>query len=165
MDKSSRQLLRSVSHLPYLGWVREQLNTVGCKVVKWKPWSRDDSYFAYFSERRVILPVPECEYSFLVCLHEIGHVSSGDRSHTYLHEYNAERWCISRAKQYGIESKRYNAGAKRYVRMHIYQNVVRDQLDIAKIKPYVLKWIGTSHAAIQRATKSMSITDKRLIIS
>jgi hypothetical protein len=144
MHPTTKSRLRQVNHLPYLGWVREQLCTTKSSVRRWVDWNPDlDHYEAFYHTRQVTIPVPECEWSFLVCLHEIGHLSTGDRSHSYLSEYNAEQWAIKRAyERYGVHCPSYIEDAKRYVHSHILQNVLYYGLQVEKIKPYVLDWVG-----------------------
>lgn len=112
-------------------------------------WKPDNLYEAFPDSRRVVIPIPECDWSFLVALHEIGHVSTGERTHTYLSEYNAERWAIARAKEsYGIYSQDYVDDAKEYVKLHLINNLMYSRLKIDKVKAYVLDWLGTTAANI-----------------
>lgn len=148
--------LRAVSHLPYLNWVRKELKLVQCKVRRWYSWSHDKTYWAEPDTRSLWLPIPECEFSFMVCLHEIGHVDSGLRQHEYLSEYNAERWAIKRATRYGVTNKKYEVEAKRYVRRVLYSNMIHDGISHMVVKPHVLRWIGTSHHRIYCETKRIT---------
>lgn len=136
--------LKQVSHLPYLPWVREQLYITNTSVRKWADWDPEsDVYEAHFENRSVVIPIPVCDWSFLVALHEIGHISTGDRLHSYLREYNTERWAIKRAKDaYGITNADYVMDARAYVKMHLIQDLQCTSLKLNKVKPYVLDWIG-----------------------
>lgn len=138
-------LTQAGSNYPYLGYLREQLELTKVKVHKWLPWDDETVYEAFIEKRRVILPIPTCQWSFMVGLHEIGHVSTGERQYTYLQEYNAEKWAIARAKQhYGIVYPEYEKDARRQVWLHIVQNHLYYDLSLEKIKPYVLDWIGAT---------------------
>ena len=142
--KSTKVLLKQAeASQPYVGYVREQLDLVGVRVRKWMPWDPDSYRYEAFREtRQVLLPIPIDSWSFMVCLHEIGHISMGERVFSYLDEYVAEQWAIKRAKQaYGIVDLDYEKDARRYVWMHIIQNRLFYNLQTNKIKPYVLDWI------------------------
>lgn len=139
---STRTLLHKADQLPYMGYVREQLELVGVRVRKWVPWDVDSNEpEAHRDTRQVTIPIPVCSWSFHIALHEIGHISTGERRHTYLDEYNAERWAIKRAAHYGIVDASYQRDAKRYVWLHIIQNSLFYGLKTEKIKPYVLDWV------------------------
>ena len=127
----------------YKQWVKEQLKIVNCKVHTWKDWSEEGSYEAFIDSRRVVIPTPKDDWSFLVALHEIGHVSTGHRLYTYLMEYNAEKWAIKRAKDaYGIVCPEYEEDAKNYVRAKLIGDLKFSELSVDKVKSYVLDWLG-----------------------
>ena len=117
---------------PYLDWTREQLAITKTKVHKWKVWdSGDGDYEAFIESRRVVIPHPIDDWSFLVTLHEMGHVSTGDRLYSYLMEYNAEKWAIRRAKEsYGVVCPEYEEDARSYVKKHLIENLVFSELSI-----------------------------------
>jgi hypothetical protein len=135
---------------PYNKWLKEQLSITKTKVHRWFVWDEDaDVYQAYIESRRVAIPTPECDWSFLVCLHEIGHVSTGYRLHSYLMEYNAEKWAIKRAKEaYDIYLDEYVLDAKQYVKMHLVENLLFSELKVDKVKPYVLSWLDETPKSI-----------------
>lgn len=140
---SSRKTKKAQSK-PYYEWLRNELKVVNCKVARWLPWNPESSdYFADIDSRRVTIPIPVCEWSFLVALHELGHVSTGFRLRHYLMEYNAEKWAIKRAKEkYGIHSEEYIQDAKSYVQWHLDHELECTELTMDKVKPYVLDWIN-----------------------
>lgn len=153
MNSNSRASLRRVANLPYLHWVREQLEVTKTRVRRWIDWDPDlDQYEAFYHSRQVSIPVPECDWSFLVCLHEIGHISTGERCHSYLAEYNAERWAIKRGYDwYGVYNNDYVQDAKRYVQFHLIQDIVHYDLGVERVKPCVLDWIGiTAEQVLER---------------
>lgn len=144
-----------LSKSKYTTWIKDELSITKTKVKKWILWNglEDSIYEAYFDTRSVVIPIPVCSFSFLVALHEIGHISTGDRNTNYLREYNAERWAIKRAKEYNVSNAGYVKDAKKYVRAHIVHDVIHNSLDIQKIKPYVLEWIKTTHISIGKEVK------------
>jgi hypothetical protein len=137
----------------YREWLKSELKITNTKVRKWLKWipEGDNGYQAFIESRQVNIPIPECEWSFMVGLHEIGHVSTGYRVHSYLMEYNAEQWAIKRAKQtYNIESAEYIQDAKDYVKDHLLENLLFSDLKIDKVKPYVLEWIGETKLSMSQ---------------
>lgn len=147
---NTNQKLSIANSKPYLGWLREQLSTTNCKVRKWLDWDPDNGeYLALIDSRMIITPIPVCDWSFLVALHELGHVSTGYRLHSYLMEYNAEKWAIKRAEEaYGIACPEYVEDAKNYVRNHLVENLSYTGLSVDKVKPYVLDWLGETKQSI-----------------
>ena len=137
--------------MEYEKFVKEQLKLTKTKVHRWIEWDPEcDRYEAFVAARRVVIPKPVCDWSFLVALHEIGHVSTGERLHSYLQEYNAERWAIRRAKQaYGIVCPDYEIDAKTYVKKHLIENLIFSELSLQSVKPYVLEWLGESQDSIK----------------
>ena len=144
--------------LPYLHWTKEQLALTKTKVHKWKIWDSDDgNYEAFIESRRVIIPFPIDDWSFLVTLHEIGHISTGERLYSYLMEYNAERWAIRRAKEkYNVICPKYENDARNYVKNHLIENLVFSELSIEKVKPYVLEWLQETPSSIAKQILKMS---------
>ena len=143
---------------PYLDWTREQLAITKTKVHKWKVWdSGDGDYEAFIESRRVVIPHPIDDWSFLVTLHEMGHVSTGDRLYSYLMEYNAEKWAIRRAKEsYGVVCPEYEEDARSYVKKHLIENLVFSELSIEKVKPYVLEWLNETRSSIAKEIIKMN---------
>ncbi len=141
-----------LSKSKYTTWIKDELSITKTKVKKWLVWDDLESriYEAYFDTRSVVIPIPVCGWSFLVALHEIGHISTGDRNTNYLREYNAERWAIKRAKKYNISSTGYVKEAKEYVKSHIIHDIIHCNLKVEKIKPYVLKWLNTTYKNISK---------------
>lgn len=139
----TKQKLKQANEKPYLGYVRNELQITKSKVRKWCEWNPDEGEFeANIEARSIIIPIPVCEWSFLVALHEIGHVSTGHRLYSYLMEYNAEKWAIKRAKEsYGVVNEEYEEDARQYVKQHLIANLQDSDLKITKVKPYVLSWL------------------------
>ncbi len=130
-------------HKPYTNWVKEQLAITKVRVHKWELWCGDLIYEAYPESRRVRIPKPVCAFSFLVCLHEIGHISAGVRDCSYLSEYAAEQWAIKRAASYNVRHVPYEVDAKLNVLVHLVENLSSTQLELKQVKPRVLNWLGT----------------------
>lgn len=134
----------------YKKWLQQELKITNTRVKKWIDWDPDgNSYEAFIEDRKVIIPKPIDDWSFLVALHELGHISTGDRLHSYLSEYNAEKWAIRRAKEsYQVECLEYVEDAKIYVKNHLIENLVFTELALEKVKPYVLEWLGETRDSI-----------------
>lgn len=147
---TSKQKLREASKKPYVGWIRKELEITNTKVRKWCDWNPDGGdYEANIETRGITIPIPVCEWSFLVGLHEIGHVSTGSRLYSYLMEYNAEKWAIKRAKEsYGVINEEYEEDARQYVKQHLIANLRESDLKITKVKPYVISWLNETPESI-----------------
>ena len=140
----------------YNVWLREQLKLTKTRVRKWEDWDPQKTYQAFYDSRQVTIPTPVCDWSFLVALHEIGHISTGPRLFSHLSEYNAEQWAINRAsKSYNVVSEDYNNDAKNYVQNHLLTDLIYYGYDINKIKPYVLEWLGLSQDQLIRTITQM----------
>lgn len=128
----------------YTKWIKEQLKITNTKVKRWVDWDPESNvYEAFYDQRKVTIPRPVDDWSFLVALHEIGHISTGDRMRAYLSEYNAECWAIRRAKEsYNVICDEYVEDAKNYVRNHLISDLLYTDLQLEKVKPYVLAWLG-----------------------
>jgi hypothetical protein len=154
MKKSSRDLLKrlaATNKKPYVQWIRDELTEHDVRVHRWGEFNWEETYYAYFDSRRVFIPAPQCKYSMLIALHEVGHIVKGERLYAYLAEYQAEKWAISTgAKKYGIVSKKYESSARDYVYQHLLEDVVFRQLPLTKIKKNVLKWIGVTTRKIRK---------------
>lgn len=154
MKKSSRDLLRKLAATnkkPYIQWIRDELTEHDVRVHRWREFNWEETYWAYFDSRRVSIPVPQCKYSMLIALHEVGHIVKGERLYAYLAEYQAEKWAISTAaNKYGFVSKKYESSARDYVYQHLLEDVVFRQLPLTKIKKNVLKWIGVTTQKIRK---------------
>jgi len=143
----------------YNKWLRHELKTTNVRVKKWVDWDPDgDSYEAFIEDRKVIIPRPVDDWSFLVALHELGHVSTGDRMHAYLSEYNAEKWAIKRASEsYQVQCLEYVEDAKIYVKSHLLEDLIFTELALEKVKPYVLEWLGeTKHSILKHVLEIIS---------
>lgn len=139
--------------MDYKKLVKQQLEVTNARVAKWVDWDPDsDIYEAHMDSRRVVIPKPVCDWSFLVCLHEIGHISTGERLYSYLEEYNAEKWAIRRAKNIAnIVCPEYEEDARSYVKHHLVGNLIHTDLKLPKVKPYVLQWLGETEHSIMCA--------------
>lgn len=168
MKRSSKNLQKSpvkpTREQIYKQWIVEQLDKHNVRVHRWRKFDWDETYYAYFDSRRVKIPIPECRYSLLIALHEIGHIVKGERTYGYLAEYHAEKWALHTAKsEYGITYKRYEQSAKVYVYTHLLEDIIIQHLPIKKIKPKVLKWIGVTIPKIERDVLKLKIArDRRL---
>jgi hypothetical protein len=154
MKKSTESLLKKQAQMnkkPYIDWVKSELKRHDVRVHRWRKFNWEETYFAYFDSRRVSIPIPECKYSLLIALHEIGHIVKGERLYAYLAEYQAEKWAMETAQsKYGITYKKYENSAKEYVYQHLLEDVVFRMLPLNKIQRKVLKWIGVTIPKIRR---------------
>ena len=134
----------------YKDIIRKEVKKRGIKVLRWHKPGSVGTYEAYFDSRSVRVPEPQDDYHFLICLHEIGHLVTGERMYSYLMEYNAEQWAMKRGKEvYGVVDSIYEVDAKEYVVRCIVADIVARGLKVHQIKQKVLDWIGITHKEVQ----------------
>jgi len=134
----------------YKGIIQKEAKRRKIKVLRWHKPGSVPTYEAYFESRSIRVPDPIDDHHFLICLHEIGHLVTGERNYSYLMEYNAEQWAINRAKErYNIVDELYIVDAKEYVIRCMIADIVVRGLKINQIKQKVLDWIGISKKEVQ----------------
>ena len=76
----------------------------------------DDEGRANIKDRIIYIPKRiKSFYSFMIALHEIGHIVTGKQKYIFYGEYLAERYAIDIAQQYNINPKSYFDNAKYYI--------------------------------------------------
>ena len=135
----------------YEKWIKDELKENKVRVHKWGEFNDDETYYAYFESRRVYIPRPICSYSFLISLHEIGHLVKGNNKYGYIAEYEAEIWAISTASgKYQIKDRKYEMSSKVYVYETLLEDIVFRLLPIHEIQKQIIKWIGVSLFKIKK---------------
>mgnify|MGYP003648505606 CR=1 FL=1 len=125
--------------------VRPLLDRYGIKVRKWMDYDTDTVYWADFDSHTVVLPIPDCDWSLYICLHEIGHLVKGSRSYTYLHEYHAEQYALSKLEK--LEVKGLSAmtkSGKKYVMHNVLQDMIFYDLNPNSVRREVRAWLGVT---------------------
>lgn len=157
MKKYTRSLLRKLekSKDPRLALVRKYLDKYGIRVGEWLPYDNKGAWTTYtyhadFETHRVFIPVPVDNYSLYVCLHEIGHLASGESMYAYLQEWDAEQWALDRCRQHGYYRKTYETGAKQYVLRNMYEDICFRQLSPKKVPLQIMQWLGKDSDSIRR---------------
>ena len=142
---------------PRMMLVRKYLNKYGIRVGQWYPhYMTEDgkvaniTYQACFETHRVFIPVPVDDYALYVCLHEIGHLVTGEARYAYLQEYKAEQWAIKKLKQYGYYRKNFEREAQQYVLNVMYEDICFRGLNIARVNPKIQAWIKRDEDRIRR---------------
>lgn len=143
--KCLNKYAKNVETIDYEKIIRSEIRKRKIRVQKWCTEEPENSYEAYISTRVVRIPKPVDSFHFHVCLHEIGHVVTGERLYGYLQEYNAEKWAIERAEYYGLIDEDYIRDAKVYVLKHCITDVMLHGLKHTQIRKYVLDWIGLDY--------------------
>jgi hypothetical protein len=135
----------------YEKWIKHELKIHKVRVHKWGKFNENETYYAYFNSRRVFIPIPECTYSLLIALHEIGHLVKGNHIYGYIAEYKAEMWAMSTAlKKFKIKDIKYEISSKKYIYETLLEDIVFRLLPISKIHKSVIKWIGTTPNKIKK---------------
>lgn len=142
---------------PRMMLVRKYLNRYGIRVGQWYPHYLDENgkvanviYQACYETHRVFIPVPVDDYAFYVCLHEIGHLATGEARYSYLQEYRAEQWALKKLKQYGYYKKNFEREARQYVLNVMYEDICFRGLNIAAVNPKIQAWIQRDVHSIRR---------------
>lgn len=97
---------------------------------------------AYFDERLIKIPNITNLHSFMIALHEIGHIVEGRRKFIYLTEYVAERWAINKAKELGIDCSDYKICARNFIISHLAEEHNRGWLNLAFVSKEIKDFIG-----------------------
>ena len=119
--------------------------------VKVKTWNKENEGLAWTQDREIAIPRPKSRVSLMWGLHEIGHVVLRhiDGKRRYEEEYEAEMWAISKAKEYGITSRRYEMTAKAYVFHQIAEAMNRGHR-IEDIPKDIYKWLNIELSSYQK---------------
>ena len=149
----------------YVYWVKDELKKNRIRVQRWGKFSPHEIYYAYFQSRRVYIPIPECDFSFMVSLHEIGHIVSGDSFYGHIAEYNAERWAIHRAKvKYGIINESFEESGKDYIYEQLIEDIIFRSFDYKKLDPNIKRWLKIPQKTILRDARQLYLNIKNTII-
>jgi hypothetical protein len=137
--------------------VRKYLDRYGIRVGQWYPHYVDDNgkvtnitYQACYETHRVFIPIPVDDYALYVCLHEIGHLVTGEARYSYLQEYRAEQWALKKLKYYGYYQKNFEREAQQYVLNVMYEDICFRGLRIAGVNPKIQAWIKRDVERIRR---------------
>lgn len=159
--KSTKSLSKKAAESKYYYIIKPLLKQHNIKVKKWTVYSDTDIYWADFELRSVTLPIPNCDWSLYVCLHEIGHIVRGSRVHNYLQEYHAEQYALEMLERLNLRgfASMVKSGRK-YVLNNILQDIVFYGLNPNAVRPEVRKWLGTT----PRRLKSLALRRCTLIL-
>lgn len=128
--------------------ILDYLRAHDIKVLKWTNidytegiWEADIMY------KEVIIPNPNTELEFLICLHEIGHCVRGDSKLSHIREYYAERYAIDEADKHGILNTEYIEQAKQYIHNCIAYDIQEGLISsIEEVDKDILNWINENKA-------------------
>jgi len=147
----------------YLFWIKNELKQHNVRVHRWGEFNNDDDeiYYAYFNSRRVYIPIPKCDHSFLISLHELGHIVTGNDFYGHIAEYNAERWAINLAKKkYKIKNEEYEESAKDYVYEHLIEDIACRFFNYKLLDPKIKRWINVNKKDLFEDVNNFSIENK-----
>jgi hypothetical protein len=127
----------------YFHIVKPLLDRYGIRVRKWNVYDANQVYWADFDAHSALLPIPDCDWSLYICLHEIGHLVKGSRMHSYLQEYHAEKYALSKIEELqlrGFASMMKNG--KKYVLQNVLQDMIFHNLNPNSVRKEVRAWLG-----------------------
>ena len=138
--------------------VKKYLDRYGITVAKWMPYNNGDhvEYLADMDQYRVWIPFPVDDFSFYICMHEIGHIVTGHRSYAYLQEVAAEQYAIRKSKQYKMHDKSFDREAREYVRVTMAEDVLFRGLDPKRINRDTLRWVGRNPIGVRNDAIKMA---------
>jgi hypothetical protein len=122
-------------------YIDAELSFYGIKVRKWR---KGDCGVAFIKERLVEIPEPTTLNRFLICLHEIFHISRSDLHKTmkvYEYEFDCEINTIEKAKKLGLDTTDYEHRAKGYV-TYCFAKAFNRNLNLDKANKVVTDWAG-----------------------
>ena len=149
----------------YYHIVKPLLDQYGIRVRKWQVYDPNDVYWADFDAHSALLPIPNCDWSLYICLHEIGHLVKGSRMHSYLQEYHAEKYALSKIEELqlrGFASMVKNG--KKYVLQNILQDMIFHNLNPNAVRKEVRAWLGTTPKRLRTlALRKCTMIMKKLL--
>jgi hypothetical protein len=122
---------------------------------------------AWIESREIKIPVIDSVEDFLVCLHEVGHIVTGQKIDSttpdYMFEYLADKWAIDTAMKHGIYNFKYEMRAKWYVLSFIadYHNKNEEY----SIPNKVLKFVGEDISTWKGYNVAISFTNNQVVIT
>jgi len=122
-------------------YIKKELNFYNIRVVE---WSVTDCGLAWPEKREVKIPAPTTLNRFMICLHEIFHISRFSAHKglkVYEYEFDCEMWTIQKAKKLGFNTDDYEYRAKGYVTYCLARAYNRG-LNLRKANPSILEWLG-----------------------
>lgn len=127
----------------YYHIVKPLLDYHDIRVRQWSVYDHDKVYWADFDQQLVTLPIPDCNWSLYICLHEIGHIVKGSRVHCYLQEYHAEVYALDQIKKLNLRG--FNSmvkNGKKYVLQNVLQDIIFYGLNPNAVRKEVRAWLG-----------------------
>jgi len=112
--------------------------------IKVREWTNEECGLAWVSTNEIKVPKPETINKFIICLHEICHISRYKEHNSmsvYEYEYDCEMWAINKAKQFGLDTSDYEFRAKGYVTSCLARGYNRG-LNIDNANKIILDWLG-----------------------
>ena len=122
-------------------YINDELRFYGIQVRKWR---KGDCGVAFIKERIVEIPEPTTLNRFLICLHEVTHISRSDihkGMKVYEYEYDCEMTVIKKAKELGFNTKDYEHRAKGYI-TYCFAKAFNRNLNLDRANRVVTDWLG-----------------------
>ena len=107
-------------------------------------WSKSDCGLAFVETRKIKIPDPTTINRFLICLHEIAHISRASLHKSmkvYEYEYDCETYAIARGIQLGLDVTDYEEKAKGYV-TSCFSKAFNRGLNLDKVNSEIVDWLG-----------------------
>lgn len=157
---------RKAQQSKYYHIVKPLIDRYGIHVRKWVDYNPKDTYWADFDQHSALLPIPDCNWSLYICLHEIGHLVKGSRDHSYLQEYHAEKYALGMVEKLGLRGfASMVKNGKRYVLQNTIQDIVLHGLNPNSVRKEVRAWLGITPRRLKRlALKQCTMVLREMVI-
>jgi hypothetical protein len=122
-------------------YVNEQLALHNIEVIS---WSKGDCGIAYIQTRQIKIPQPTTINRFLICLHEICHITRQSQHKTmkvYEYEWDCEMWAMQQAMNLRLDIEDYEHRARGWI-MHCLCKAYNRGLNLDRANQEILDWLG-----------------------
>jgi hypothetical protein len=122
-------------------FIKKELNFHSIEVIG---WNKADCGIAFIETRQVRIPDPTTINRFLICLHEICHISRQSihkSMKVYEYEYDCEMYAIRVGLGLGLDIQDYEHRAKGYV-TYCFCKAFNRNLRLDKANIEIIDWLG-----------------------
>lgn len=140
-----------------IDYINNELRINRISVSKWR---KTDSGIAYIQDRKIEIPDPSTLNRFLICLHEITHITRFEihkGMKVYEYEYDCEMNVINLAKQLGFDTSDYEHRAKGYI-TYCFAKAFNRNLNLEKANKEITDWLGIKLKKWQKYDRAYMIS-------
>jgi hypothetical protein len=138
-------------------YINNQLQENNIKIKKWR---KTDSGIAFINERLIEIPEPTTLNRFLICLHEITHITRSEVHRgmkVYEYEYDCEMTVINKARELGLDTKDYEHRARGYI-TYCFAKAFNRNLNLEKANKEITDWLGINLKKWQKYDRAYMVS-------